>query len=305
MTATCRSADNWSTGEGAWPRGLEVWCVDLDAAGPAICRAWQGLSGVSLARAQGPDVDDLSSAHADPFASRKAAADAALRCLLSAHVGIDVACQPFARGPKGKPSIAGSPVHFSLSHSEGLAVLAICDGAPVGIDVEVVRSVSVSEHRRKQLEDAAEALSGHPLSPDSPLRFLQAWVRLEAAAKATGEGIGALLTRMLPDRSPTETLPATDAPAITVHDIALPDPAAGVAALAVIGARAVPAISVFPREPADIARLIAARSARNRDTAGLQGTEDQRSSSPTAMLATYSGPSEWTSTRPRRRPLRV
>ena len=50
------------------------------------------------------------------------------------------ALPPVERSPRGKPLFAGEGERwFSLSHSGGLALCAVSD-APVGVDVEVVRS---------------------------------------------------------------------------------------------------------------------------------------------------------------------
>ena len=47
---------------------------------------------------------------------------------------------PVEKSPRGKPCFAGGADHwFSLSHSAGIALCALSDAGPVGVDVEVVR----------------------------------------------------------------------------------------------------------------------------------------------------------------------
>jgi 4'-phosphopantetheinyl transferase len=121
----------------------------------------------------------------------------ALRALLESVVGADVRRRPFAAGPAGKPLLATGrgTLDFSLSHSARHALIAIGEPGPVGVDVERLRAVSIGGERREVLIAAAEAMvvsadAREPTGADAS--FLQAWVRLEAFAKARGSGIGVL-----------------------------------------------------------------------------------------------------------------
>ncbi|HEX4892680.1 MAG TPA: hypothetical protein VFV47_05285, partial [Hyphomicrobiaceae bacterium] len=99
-------------------------------------------------------------------------------------------------GPQGKPSLPSGRLHFSVAHSGTMALLGFSAAGPIGVDLEVVRAPRMSAWRREQLERFAEELGGCALPEGDPdRRFIQAWVRLEAYGKATGEGIGALLER--------------------------------------------------------------------------------------------------------------
>lgn len=125
-----------------------------------------------------------------------AAAHSALRRRLGAHLGVDpVAVElvrlpcPLCGGPHGRPAVAGGAgPHFSLSHTDGLALLAFAD-RPVGADVErlpsasMVADVATSLHPREQAE-----LSELPAA-DRPLAFARCWTRKEACLKGTGEGL--------------------------------------------------------------------------------------------------------------------
>jgi 4'-phosphopantetheinyl transferase len=90
-----------------------------------------------------------------------------------------------------------SEPHLSLSRSGSLAVVAICDLAPVGVDVERA--------------DAA--------GPESTVT----WVRTEALLKATGHGLRldpGTVELSGPDQEPELVRwPEPPAPAVRLHDI--------------------------------------------------------------------------------------
>lgn len=171
---------------------LELWCVDTQAAGPALRALEQSV----------PLLSDFERRHATTFADAAQAqewltAHIALRVVLERVVGKAARGVTFARAAHGKPRLEGAPVAFSLSHIPGLALIALSRGGVVGVDVERARPVRVREPRRSRIEAAGAALNpGEPLPARGDARFLQAWVRLEALAKAEGCGVGRLLARL-------------------------------------------------------------------------------------------------------------
>ena len=60
------------------------------------------------------------------------AAGALLSCFAGVGKSEEIQCNE-----NGKPSIRDG-VHFSISHSDSFTVLALCDNAPVGIDIELI-----------------------------------------------------------------------------------------------------------------------------------------------------------------------
>jgi 4'-phosphopantetheinyl transferase len=65
-----------------------------------------------------------------------------LRDLLSRYLECPASHIRFAYNGRGKPSLAhpaGTSLHFNISHSHELAVLAFALDSPVGIDLEHVR----------------------------------------------------------------------------------------------------------------------------------------------------------------------
>jgi len=117
-------------------------------------------------------------------------ARAIVRELLGSYLDLHPAALRFTAGPNGKPTVADGSLHFSVSHSDDVALYAFSLDREVGIDVEVVRR-PLDEHalaRRAFGEQEAERL--RVLEP--PLRrreFLRLWVRHEAALKCSGAGL--------------------------------------------------------------------------------------------------------------------
>ncbi|MFF0504113.1 4'-phosphopantetheinyl transferase family protein [Streptomyces fimicarius] len=120
-----------------------------------------------------------------------------LRRVLGNHLGIAPRTVSVARAPcpccgapHGRPVLPGEPLHFSLSHCDGLSLIAVA-AAPVGVDVEPVPDP-------RTLVEAADVL--HPmeavelaaLAPMSrPAAFARVWTRKEAYLKGLGIGLGA------------------------------------------------------------------------------------------------------------------
>lgn len=124
---------------------------------------------------------------------RYVAAHVALRDRLARHLGRHPADLRFETGPNGKPYLADplSAWHFNLSHSAELALIALCKGLEVGVDLEVLRPVD-------DAHDLAASVFGpreqEELRMETGLArdrvFLQGWTRKEACLKALGSGFG-------------------------------------------------------------------------------------------------------------------
>jgi 4'-phosphopantetheinyl transferase len=107
---------------------------------------------------------------------------------------------------------------------------------------------------RARIERAARELAPRALLPlDPDRRLLQAWVRIEAAAKAEGTGVGPLLTRLGVGGTSREANPPSVPASIEVHDLALADGLFGAVALA--AGASLPAVRAFPRDGDTIERL--------------------------------------------------
>lgn len=95
------------------------------------------------------------------------------------------------RTSEGKPFLRGSEFHYSLSHSEGIAVMAL-GAQELGIDIEHLRCLpDVDDLARRMLPaEDANAIAQLPPSQRSA-RFLEHWTLREAVLKATGVGLQA------------------------------------------------------------------------------------------------------------------
>jgi len=119
------------------------------------------------------------------------AAHIALRQVLSAHTGLPGDALDFAVGAFGKPSLQGRPrTQFSMSHCQGLALIAIGGRGPLGVDVELLRKVPdaaalAARHFTRRENEALSALPEH----ERDRAFLTCWTRKEACLKAIGVGM--------------------------------------------------------------------------------------------------------------------
>lgn len=100
----------------------------------------------------------------------------------AAQVPVDRRC-PTCALPHGRPTVAGGPF-LSVSHAGDRVVLAVCDPAPVGVDVEMPRPDSDLADLRDLVLSPVE--TARP-TPDDQL--LRTWVRKEAVLKAAGVGL--------------------------------------------------------------------------------------------------------------------
>lgn len=123
---------------------------------------------------------------------RFVAAHAALRSTLAQQTGIPGALLDFTLGAFGKPLLI-EPVglHFNLSHSQSVALIAISNGAEIGVDVELLRPMPDAAALAADYFTAAEqrALASLP-SEQRDRAFLVGWTRKEACLKAVGTGLG-------------------------------------------------------------------------------------------------------------------
>lgn len=164
------------------PDDVHVWRVSLDRGPADVERLARTLATGEIARAKRYRFK------ADR--ERFVAARGALRTLLGWYLGIEPGQVAFRHDPHGKPALdaaaAPSGLRFNLSHSCGLALIAIARGREVGIDVEHVRPDLADE----SLLEPADAAALRALPPEArPRAFVTWWTRKEALAKATGLGL--------------------------------------------------------------------------------------------------------------------
>jgi 4'-phosphopantetheinyl transferase len=134
--------------------GVHIWRAALDEDG------WPGPE-----QLPGPERERFEGFLREQPGRRWLAARWALRRVLAGYLQQPAAAIALEVGEHGKPHLPGGGLEFNLSHSEGLALVAVTGDRPVGVDLELVR-------------------------PRRPLAFYEDWVRQEARLKCIGVGLG-------------------------------------------------------------------------------------------------------------------
>lgn len=157
---------------------LWSWCLDDDS----LC----GAAGETL-------LNEAERARGNRFMTallrqRFTAARAGLRALLGTHLGRDPRELAFVENEFGKPRLVDRPdIHFSLSHSQDQALLAVSEGLEIGADLEGMRSVDhLGLARRYFHPNEVAAIERHA---DPQAAFFQIWTLKEAVVKALGTGL--------------------------------------------------------------------------------------------------------------------
>lgn len=167
------------------PQGVDLWTVPLEQPAGRDVRLIAACSPQERARAAGMRV---ARRRRDFLVGR-----GIVRSILGAYLGIPPCRVAIAAGPFGKPFVdaPGAPA-FNVSHSGGLAVLAVTAGFEVGVDVERVdRRLDVAAIARRFLSPQEASLLA-ALGADARVSaFFRIWTRKEARLKASGTGFGA------------------------------------------------------------------------------------------------------------------
>lgn len=169
------------------------------AAGTATAElwyAWVGAHTRDIERFSRAYLSAEERAHLDGYRIREAAeryvvTRALVRTVLADRLGISPPVVVVNRTDTGKPVVAAG-VHFNISHSGDLILLALCDDRPIGVDVERKREVSrvealagrwLTEAERRDLDRL------RLLGQSDSDAFLRIWSLKEARLKALGVGI--------------------------------------------------------------------------------------------------------------------
>jgi 4'-phosphopantetheinyl transferase len=248
---------------------MELWLVDLEAAAPALEALERDVPRLS--------ADDRNRAGrlGDPRErQQRLGAYIALRIVLERVGGAEVRGRRFTRSARGKPRLPMGGPAFSLSHTETLALIGVAQSPAIGIDLEETRILAMSQRRREEILAVGAGFADRPAGDvGNDAAVLQAWCRLEACAKARGEGISRLLGELgLREARGRHLAPTAieiaarrlirDA-GFAVSDVNLPQGLHG--AVAHGDVEAAPRLRRFPTDRGAIARLLpAGRTARSR-----------------------------------------
>jgi 4'-phosphopantetheinyl transferase len=176
------ASESPGAGARAGPAGIDVWHVGLDP-GPRTAAAAAAV----ITAAERRRVGQIRDARA---ARRYLVAHGALRLILGEYLRRPGAEVRWDTGTHGKPVFAGPDGRWqwSLSRSDGHALLAVTLSAAVGIDLEAIRAdlpESALAGRFLPPQEAAAVREGH-----SPfvrrVTYQRLLTRKEACAKASG-----------------------------------------------------------------------------------------------------------------------
>lgn len=167
-----------------------VWLFNADTLGERLATL--------QARSPRLSDDEISRAAAmrvPRMRERWVASRISLRLTLEAWMKRSLARQPFHVAPQGRPFLPPPAPSFSLSHAGPFALVAIAEGGPIGTDIEEISPRKISAIRTTQMENFAAHVAGTSLPGASEEgRFIQAWTRIEAYAKADGRGVARVLS---------------------------------------------------------------------------------------------------------------
>lgn len=183
-------------------RELHIWAVPLDEPSPPSGE----LTADERARAEGYRCPRARATFIQ--------ARTALRRLLGHYLDLPPLAVVLERGAQGKPRLGAAmgALQFNLSHSEGLALIAL-SRAPVGIDLEWMQDdldwrellpVCCHPGELAEFQGSTEA--------EGRARLLRLWTAKEAYLKGRGEGLSLPLTAVRLNASGEGWQPRMEAP---------------------------------------------------------------------------------------------
>lgn len=186
---------NWGLPPDQWPLGerdVHVWAASGDVSGERICFLQRTLSPDELERAE--------RFHFDRDRNLFIASRGMLREVLGSYWQTSPAQLAFTYNPQGKPSLNSFvpfPLHFNVTHSAGLILIAVTRVCPIGIDVEPARAMNDSEKIAREFFSAREVSELNSLPEEQrAAAFFNLWTRKEACLKATGDGLSERISEM-------------------------------------------------------------------------------------------------------------
>ena len=180
---------------------IHVWRVSLDQTESCLQSLQQTLSADERTKADGFRFPKDRSQF---IVSR-----GALRAILSRYLNISSHILRFDYNPYGKPSLivtqGGNTLRFNLSHSRGMALIAITKNRDIGVDIEGINPnfscLEIAEKFFSPLENAVLRSLPEHLQATA---FFTCWTRKEAYIKAVGKGLSIPLNQFDVSLAPGE-----------------------------------------------------------------------------------------------------
>lgn len=180
---------------------VHVWHVSLDTSPLRLSSLWAVLDEAEKARAE--------RFHFARDRVRFVAARGTLRVILGRYLDRDPARIALVYGVQGKPvldpSAGDARASFNVSHSADLALVAVCLGRQIGVDLERIRPDIAAEDIARRFFSPRENAALSALPPEHRVAaFFNCWTRKEAFVKALGEGLALPLDHFDVSLSPGE-----------------------------------------------------------------------------------------------------
>lgn len=177
---------------------VEVWLIQTDLPDPVIAGLEMLLDDDERARARAL----LNPVHGRRFI----ASHGAVRVILGHRLGAPPESLRWRYGPNGKPELAGTGAHVSLSRSGGLAALAMAERRRVGVDIQEIRPALGATRMATRFYPPAEArfvMAGRGPAGQAD-RFTRLWARKEACLKVTDGRLMAGLQQVVLGTGPAD-----------------------------------------------------------------------------------------------------
>ena len=181
--------ETWQTAPsdlGISPQHVDIWLTSTEL-GEGQVRAYrESLSQGERARAQKFKSD---AKYREYIVTR-----GLLRQTLTSMAGLDIAGVDFLDDEHGKPCldsrVAGETIAFNVSHSHGLALVALTPGGRLGVDLEKIRPEVDWLPLARRYFSGTEFRALDEFPEDLRLKaFFTCWTRKEAFVKALGAGV--------------------------------------------------------------------------------------------------------------------
>ncbi len=201
------------------PAQAHVWHLPLDVDAGRLAALTRTLSPDEHARA--------ARLPAPADRARFAAGRGAVRAVLAGYRNTAPEPLRFTYSPHGKPELTGEPhLHFSVTHSEDLALLAVSAGCRLGIDLERLRTdFALAPLAARLFTPAEQETLAHAPPADKHRVYWTLWTAKEAYLKALGTGLDTPLNCVVLPRGTGQVL--SPAPDFVAALVVLPPEKAG------------------------------------------------------------------------------